>query len=202
MGSRGTRLAERQFAWRGWILAILFAALAWARWRSDQPIAPAGLAVVAAGAWFRFHAGRFIPGHSNLSRLAGSALALGGPYRFSRHPLYLSNLIGVAGLILFANCLPLWAAALLFAFAFAHHDALARTEERYLAATWGEAYLGYLRVTPMWLGKPRHSGGPASAPAGQFRPAGWAQTWKRQGANLANCAAGALVLWLLAIVPR
>ncbi|MEO7778267.1 MAG: methyltransferase, partial [Fibrobacteria bacterium] len=159
----GNWWADRQFAWRGWILAALFAALAWARTRSSAPVEPAGLVLVAVGAWYRFHAGRFIPGHSNLNRLAGDTLAFGGPYRFGRHPLYLSNLIGIAGLILFANCLPWWGGLALFAAACWHHAFLAGTEERYLASIWGEAYLGYLRVTPKWLGRPRPKPGSRAA---------------------------------------
>jgi protein-S-isoprenylcysteine O-methyltransferase Ste14 len=204
-GAGRLRWGERQFAWRGRILAALFLALAWGRWHSDQPLAPAWLLLVAASAWFRFHAGRFIPGHSNLNRLAGKALAFAGPYRYSRHPLYLANLAGVAGLILFAHCLPLWAGALLFALACAHHQALAGTEERYLASTWGEAYLGYLRVTPRWLGWPLSPRPVAGAPAAwraESRPTGWAQAWERQGPNLMNSAAGAFILWILALVPR
>lgn len=181
-------------------MASLFSALALARARSSAPVEPAGLIVLAVGAWYRFHTGRFIPGHSNLKRLAGDALAFGGPYRFGRHPLYLSNLIGVAGLILFANCLPWWGAMALFAVACWHHAVLAGAEERYLASTWGEAYLGYLRVTPKWLGRPRP--GTRAASTAESRPAGLAQAWQRQGANLLNCAASAFVLWLLAFSSR
>jgi protein-S-isoprenylcysteine O-methyltransferase Ste14 len=198
----GAGREDWQFAWRGWIMAALFAILALARARSAAPLEPAGLIMAVAGAWYRFHAGRFIPGHSNLSRLAGDALAFAGPYRFGRHPLYLSNLIGIAGLILFANCLPWWGAVVLFALACWHHAALAGTEERYLASTWGEAYLGYLRVTPKWLGRPRASNGSLAASNAESRPADLAQAWKRQGSNLLNCAASVFVLWLLAIVSR
>lgn len=201
-------IAGLQYAWRGWFLGALFAALAWARWKSQAPLLPAGLIPVVCGMAYRLNAGRFIPGHSNSLRLAGDALALGGPYRFGRHPLYLSNLSVIAGLILFANSLPFWGAALLLALACAHHAALARTEEGFLSRSRGEPYLRYLRATPRWLGFPRPEdasraeswaeAATGSAPAGT----GLAAAWKRQGANLGKTAACVLVLWLLALLPR
>ncbi|MDB5049870.1 MAG: hypothetical protein JWO30_2941 [Fibrobacteres bacterium] len=194
--------ADVQFAWRGWILGALFTGLAFARWRSAGPVEPLGLIPVALGALYRFHAGRYIPGHTNSPRLSGKALALRGPYRYGRHPLYLSNLAIIAGLILFADCLPLWEAALLFGIACAHHALLARTEERYLASIWGEAYLGYLRVTPRWFGLPPMSAPGEPASAGVPDREAMAVSWKRQGANLGKSAACALVLWILAAVHR
>ncbi|HKP96411.1 MAG TPA: hypothetical protein VJ385_11705 [Fibrobacteria bacterium] len=200
--------AEVQYAWRGWILGALFAALAYARWRSPQPLEAYGLIPIAAGACYRLYAGRFIQGHSNSRRLAaGIAVALGGPYRFGRHPLYLSNLAIIAGLILFGNSLPWPAAALVFGIACAHHALLARAEERYLAALLGEPYLGYLRVTSRWFGFPRKSaaalapGNAATAAAGSGAAA-LAVSWARQGANLGKSAACVLILWILSIAHR
>ena len=190
------------FAWRGWILAVLFAALAGVRWRSQQPLEPWGLALIAVGALYRLYAGRYIPGHSNAVRLAGPDLALGGPYRFGRHPLYLSNLAVIAGLILFANCLSLPAAALFLAAACAHHALLARTEERYLASIRGEAYLGYMRVTSRWFGLPRVPAAGPSASLPASRPGGMALSWARQGPNLGKSAACAFILWFLASAHR
>lgn len=200
------RPAELQYAWRGWILALLFAVLAWARFRSGAELAPAWLALVAAGAGYRLFAGRYIAGHSNSVRLSGDALALEGPYRVGRHPLYLSNLITAAGLILFANCLPLWGTALLSVAVWGHHVLLARTEERFLAATQGKAYGEYLRASRRWVGIPRRgkagletAGTPAAGDMGALpTPSGIRLAWKRQAANLAKTAACILVLWALA----
>jgi protein-S-isoprenylcysteine O-methyltransferase Ste14 len=206
-----------QYAWRGWILGALFVVLAIARFRSHAPLVPAGLILVAFGAAFRLYAGRYMPGHSNFLRLSGETLALQGPYLFGRHPLYLSNLATIAGLILFANCLPWWGAALLMAMAWAHHEILARAEERYLVSAWGEAYLSYMRVTPRWLGFPRGGtfgkrepangtaapgvqDGPGNAEPGAARASAPALTWARQGANLGKTAGCVLFLWLLAVL--
>jgi protein-S-isoprenylcysteine O-methyltransferase Ste14 len=215
--SKFSSLASFQYAWRGWILGALFAVLAWARWQSQAPVIPAALLLVAAGLAYRLHAGRFISGHSNFPALAGAALALRGPYRYGRHPLYLSNLAVTAGLILFAGCLPPWAAGALFLAAVLHHAALARTEERFLTRARGQAYADYLRATPRWLGLPRHrdasppaeaapsegiaaaeaSGEEAAAGGGTMRTA-----WMRQGGNLGKTLVCVLILWALAGFPR
>lgn len=200
-----TALASFQYAWRGWILGALFAVLAWARWRSQAPLVPAALLLVAIGLAYRLHAGRFISGHSNSLALAGATLALRGPYRYGRHPLYLSNLAVIAGLILFAGCLPLWGAGALFLAAAFHHAVLARTEEGFLARKWGPAYADYLRATPRWLGFPRNGAASPEIPVPQeAAPGGEAlgTSWARQGGNLGKTLACVLVLWALAGFPR
>lgn len=191
------RAAAFHYAWRGWALGALLAVVAYARWRSQAPLQPAWLALVAAGLWWRWRAGNIIQAHSNGLGWAGPEVAMAGPYRYGRHPLYLSNLAVIAGLILFAHCLPAWAKAAALAFAFAHHGLLARYEERFLASApggAGEAYRRYMQVTPRWLGLPRAA---PSVVAGSARGA-----WGRQGANLLKACACVLLLWLLAVAPR
>jgi protein-S-isoprenylcysteine O-methyltransferase Ste14 len=205
-----TRTADMQYAWRGWILALLFAVLAIARYRSGEDVRPGWLVLVLIGAGYRLYAGRFMPGHSNAMRMSGEALALAGPYRIGRHPLYLANLFTAGGLILFANCLPAWGAASLFLAVFVHHDLLARAEERFLAGSRGEDYAGYLRSTRRWVGGARKAvaamspmaadaadvaggGGRGAAPV-----AGFGQAWARQAANLGKAGAAVLILWGLA----
>jgi protein-S-isoprenylcysteine O-methyltransferase Ste14 len=202
--STASPIASFQYAWRGWILGALFAALAWARWHSQAPLVPAALLLVAAGSAYRLHAGRFIPGHSNSLALAGASLALRGPYRFGRHPLYLSNLAVIAGLILFAGCLPLWGAGALFLLAAVHHAALARTEEGFLTRAWGQAYADYLRTTPRWLGIPRNGDAAREGAATPAAVGGDAlrASWMRQGGNLGKTLVCVIVLWALAGFPR
>lgn len=205
------------FAWRGWILAALLAALAFARWRSDAPLSPAWLALAAAGLAWRAWAGFHITGHSNGTAWAGPAVAAAGPYRVSRHPLYFANLLCAAGLALFANCLPGWATALVLALAAAHHEALARSEEAFLLEAAGADYRGYMQVTPRWPGLPpraqasrktargkaqvatdQASAGRASGAAGVLAAGSWRVAWSRQGWNLAKGGACAAVIWLAA----
>lgn len=206
-GSGGSGFGDLHFAWRGRVMALFFLALAASRAASEAPLAPAALALVALGMAGRLAAGRHIAGHSNGLRLGEGPLAAGGPYAWSRNPLYLSNLAASAGLLLFANSLPPWGMAALFAAACLHHALLVRTEERHLAARHGDAWRRYRAVTPRWLGPRRGraasspEGGPAGGSPGDGFPAGsgaertFAAAWRRQGGNLATTAAAALVLW-------
>ena len=187
--------ASLLFAWRGWILAALFAVIAVARIFSDAPLRPPALALLILGAAWRLQAGRFILAHSNGLRMEAGPLAFSGPYAMGRHPLYLSNLVSAAGIILFANCLPLWAMASLFAAVCLHHGMLAYEEEEHMLSVHGESYRSYMRDTPRWLGMPRKRAAAHTADpdAGSFTAG-----FKRQGGNLAKTGAAAILLWGLA----
>ncbi|MBW8889278.1 MAG: isoprenylcysteine carboxylmethyltransferase family protein [Fibrobacteres bacterium] len=195
-------------------MAALLGALALARYRSHAPLQPAWLALLAAGLGWRAWAGAHIDGHSNGAVLSGPSLAAGGPYRISRHPLYFANLLCAAGIVLYAHCLPLWAAVLGIAVAVAHHEALARAEEKFLLARHGEIYRRYMQVTPRWPGMAmRKEGqgapgqadgggsGPGEADRGRDAPAK-AEVWRplmaRQGWNLAKGCACALIIRIAA----
>lgn len=189
------RAAAIHYAWRGWILGALLAAIAVARWFSDAPLQPGWLGMAAAGLWLRWQAGLRIQEHSNGKGWAGPAVAVHGPYRFGRHPLYLSNMAVIAGLLLYAHCLPVWAASFAIGLAGVHHALLALHEERFLAATpgeAGEAYRRYMRVTPRWLGFP---GPRPDSAAGDDLPVPGG--WRRQGANLLKPCGCAILIWLL-----
>jgi protein-S-isoprenylcysteine O-methyltransferase Ste14 len=193
------RIAAIHYSWRGWILGALLAAVAYARWQSDASLQPTWLGLAAAGLWWRWLAGRHIRGHSNGLDWAGPVVAADGPYRYGRHPLYLSNLAVIMGLILYAHCLSALAAGAALALAFAHHALLARYEERFLSTApggAGAAYRSYMQVTPRWFGLPR-AGATAGAEADSAKGA-----WNRQGANLLKACGCAVLLWILAAIPR
>jgi protein-S-isoprenylcysteine O-methyltransferase Ste14 len=183
------------FAWRGWILAAFLAALAFARYRSHASLQPGWLALLAMGLGWRAWAGAHIDGHSNGAELSGPALAAGGPYRVSRHPLYFANLLCAAGIVLYAHCLPVWLAVSGIALAAAHHEVLARAEERFLLARHGEAYLRYMQVTPRWPGIARRKGRGREISG---RASGWRPALARQGWNLAKGCACALIIRIAA----
>lgn len=183
------------FAWRGWVMAALFLAVAIARVYSDAPLRPAALVLLLLGAAWRLQAGRYIPAHSNGLRMSAGPLAHAGPYAMGRHPLYLSNLVSAVGLLLFANCLPVWAMSFLFAAVCLHHHLLALAEERHMIGSHGDRYLGYMRDTPRWLGFPRGRVSPAIPGAGAV---GFTSALRRQGGNVAKTAAAALIVSALA----
>ena len=73
----------------------------------------------------------------------------GGPFRFSRNPLYLSLAGLYLGVALVMNAL--WPLLLLLPVLLVTHYGIVRREERYLAAKFGEAYREYCRQVRRWL---------------------------------------------------
>ena len=184
------------FAARGWVLALLFAALVWSRalvGRAEAPLRWEMLAVVAAGMLLRAWAGVHLGSHGNGSKAESPVLATTGPYAFSRNPLYLSNLAIGGGLVFFANSLSQpWTAALLV-FLLGHHVALAWWEEKHLRLSRPAEYAVYAAATPRWFS--------LRPPAGAENITGtrdWSSVRARQGRNLLYVVVCAVILWVAA----
>lgn len=84
----------------------------------------------------------------------GEALITHGPYRFSRNPQYIGDLVLITGFVLWADsplalsvAIPIGVAVCLFP----------RTEEPWLAELFGNAYTEYRRRTPRFVGFLRHN---------------------------------------------
>ncbi len=74
-----------------------------------------------------------------------------GPYRFTRNPLFLSELAIWLGWALFYGSVAVFVASLIF-WVFVTRMAVP-WEERQLEARFSEAYLRYKHTVPRWLGK-------------------------------------------------
>lgn len=78
-----------------------------------------------------------------------TALVTGGPFRFSRNPLYLSLITLYLGITLFCNVT--WALIILApVLAFVHWRIVLR-EEKYLEAKFGDAYRDYKTRVRRWI---------------------------------------------------
>jgi len=76
-----------------------------------------------------------------------------GPYAFSRHPMYLSELALLLGWTIFYGSIVV---LLAFAVASAFFNLVhVPREERALEARFGDAYREYKRIVPRWFGKVR-----------------------------------------------
>ena len=72
-----------------------------------------------------------------------------GPYRFARHPIYLSMFLGLMGLaITFDN---LWLLMMLVPFALVIRYGVVSREEAYLERMFGNVYRGYRSRVRRWL---------------------------------------------------
>ena len=86
--------------------------------------------------------------------MTSQELAVNGPYRFVRNPMYLTRYILVLGAVLMLDPTRPWRwlapAALTLVYLFFMHNRV-RREERKLAPLFGEAYQRYLRAVPRFV---------------------------------------------------
>ena len=82
-----------------------------------------------------------------------SYLLRGGMYAFSRHPMYLSELILLFGWVIFYGSIALLIAAVVWFILFNYYAV--PNEERILEAHFGDAYREYKKKVPRWFGRGR-----------------------------------------------
>ena len=78
-----------------------------------------------------------------------TAIVTGGPYRYTRNPLYLSMTLIYAGITALANALP--AALLLPVVLHIMRRGVIEREERYLERKFGDEYLDYKARVRRWI---------------------------------------------------
>jgi protein-S-isoprenylcysteine O-methyltransferase Ste14 len=78
-----------------------------------------------------------------------TAIVSGGPFRFTRNPIYSGMLLGLAGLAVGFDTLWILGTLILF-YLVIRYGVIAR-EEAYLERKFGDAYLGYKSQVRRWL---------------------------------------------------
>jgi protein-S-isoprenylcysteine O-methyltransferase Ste14 len=196
----GTPSTTRHFAARGWVLVAPLIIVLVARALTpvaEAPLRPEWLIYVAAAIALRLWAGAHLGDHGNNAHAQAPRLARTGPYRLSRNPLYIANILAGAGLVLFANALPLPAELALIGFVILHHIMLVRHEEKTLVALFGDDYERYRAHVPRWYGlmRPRaltsrgqEGGGVVSL----------STLLRRQGRNVGYMGTCVLLVWVAA----
>ncbi len=117
------------YPWRFWVGGLLFLL---------------GVLLMTAGVSRFNRAGTNVPTYRPTT-----ALVTGGPYRYSRNPLYISLFLAYAGIGIIAD--NLWMLALgVPLFLIMRYGVVAR-EERYLERKFGQAYLDYKASVRRWL---------------------------------------------------
>lgn len=196
-------LAARHFAARGWLLAALFLIVLAARALTpvaEAPLRPEWLIYVVAALALRLWAGAHLGMHGNGARAEAPQLVRTGPYRFSRNPLYVSNILAGAGLLLFANVFPVTVRMTLIALIIAHHIALVHHEEAALRAAHGETFTRYAARTPRWYGLLRPGALREDADTADFggEKTSGATLLRRQGRNVTYMGLCVLLVWVAA----
>ena len=155
---KDTKPSAQLFRFRGWISALILlpaiaaACLSRPRWNegtfADSAVDALGWCLLATGVFLRMWATLYIGGKKSLSFVTE------GPYAMCRHPLYLGSFFIVVSLAVFLQSLVLLAAVVLVVVL--HAILVLPSEERYLVATFGDAYRAYAQQTPSMLPRLRN----------------------------------------------
>ena len=123
------------------------------------PVAPvtriAGVVVLAAGiAVAKRGSDLFARSRTNIKTFDDpDVLVTGGPFRFSRNPMYLGFTIALVGVSMVVGSMSAVSGPVIF-WLLADRWYIP-FEERRLAATFGGAYQQYRSAVPRWIGRPR-----------------------------------------------
>lgn len=124
----------------------------------------AGAAVGAIGLLLRAAAAGHLRRHERL--------ATGGPYAYTRNPLYLGSFLLAAGAAVAARSW--WVAAIVVGYFAAFYPAVMRSEAEDLRRQYGAVYDDYARRVPMFFPRLR----PAPTRGGQAEAFSW-QLWRQ-----------------------
>ena len=136
MASSWQRLARLRVP-LGFVLAVVVLALSRPTWRSIAIGAVVGIAGQVVRLW--------AAGHLEKSR----EVTMSGPYRYTRHPLYVGSSIMAAGVAVASRSV--WVALIVAVHMIVTITAAVRTEEAFLRERFGDAYDAYAerRAAPM-----------------------------------------------------
>jgi protein-S-isoprenylcysteine O-methyltransferase Ste14 len=118
---------------------------------------PIGAAVALGGGAFALWGIRHLSWHASLGLEA--ELVRTGPYRWTRNPQYVGDIVMLVGWGIVFNSLATW---ILCALGIAWFATAPISEEPWLREQYGEPYEDYRREVPRFLGRPGAARGPAT----------------------------------------
>ncbi|MCK4233582.1 isoprenylcysteine carboxylmethyltransferase family protein [candidate division WOR-3 bacterium] len=112
----------------------------------NSPYKYIGIALLVFGIWLNLWAdGLFKRKNTTVKPFEkSSALILEGPFRFSRHPMYLGMVVGLLGVAIILGSLIAFLVPI--AFLITMHIVFIRHEEKALEQTFGQEYLDYKKI--------------------------------------------------------
>jgi protein-S-isoprenylcysteine O-methyltransferase Ste14 len=153
---------EFWFTWTLTVVALtggmVLAFLDWNHWLFPHWMRlPVGGLLTVAGISYAVWGLRTLGSHASLG--LGGQLVSSGPYRYSRNPEYVGDIVALLGYAIVCNSLPVLVVAVLGAawFALAPH-----AEEPWLRRQLGASYEEYVRRVPRFIGFRRPSRGGAA----------------------------------------
>jgi len=135
----------------GAFLVVLLARLVWPLRIVEGSLLAPGLALAASGIGLAIWGRRTMVAAGTNVRPTQPALAIvtGGPFRFSRNPLYCALTLLYLGLTAMANTW--WGVIMLAPLLLVMHFGVVLREERYLERKFGDTYLDYKRRVRRYL---------------------------------------------------
>jgi protein-S-isoprenylcysteine O-methyltransferase Ste14 len=125
-------------------VVLLFACTRW-EWECDPVIWPVGLAIFLPGLLLRAWAQR----HVRYRLHTEPRLATSGPYAYVRNPVYLANMLMLAGLCVL--CELVWMLPVTSVWSALVYYLAVKFEEVRLAMRFGESYARYCERVPAWF---------------------------------------------------
>jgi protein-S-isoprenylcysteine O-methyltransferase Ste14 len=116
-----------------------------------SPLRSGGIVLIVAGIWLNIWADNLFKQRNTAVEpfRESSALVLEGPYRVSRHPMYLGMTAVLIGLAILLGSLTAFLVPVLFLFVM--EVGFIRHEERDMERTFGEEYIRYRRRVRRWF---------------------------------------------------
>ncbi|MCK4397276.1 isoprenylcysteine carboxylmethyltransferase family protein [candidate division WOR-3 bacterium] len=118
---------------------------------TNTPYRFIGIPLLVIGIWLNLWAdGLFKRKNTTVKPFEKSyALILEGPFRFSRHPMYLGMVVGLLGVAIILGSLIAFLVPI--AFFITMHIVFIRCEEKALEQVFGQEYLDYKKRVRCWL---------------------------------------------------
>ena len=136
----------------GW-LTLVPAVLVLHEHENEAVFWAAGAAVLAAGMAMRLWSIRYIGRSARTRGDKAKQLLTVGPYSLCRNPIYIGNLVALAGLVIAMEAL--WYLPIFLLLHFTFYSLIVRYEECLLTQIYGDEFRAYMRAAPRWL--PRFS---------------------------------------------